>query len=60
VLQLEEQLKLSKDENKSLAKEILKFTGHCNSKQKIHYVESLKSQLQSLLEENTKLKSSLK
>eukprot|EP01036_Dinobryon_divergens_P024619 gene24619-33087_t len=53
---LESQLSAAKSENKNLSSENAKLSGHSNSKQKIHYIENLKVQLQNLMDENAKLK----
>jgi len=46
----------TKAENRFLDSENAKLSGHHNSKQKIHYIETLKLQLQNLMDENAKLK----
>ena len=53
---LESQLSAARSENKNLTSENVKLSGHHNNKQKIHYIENLKVQLQNLMDENTKLK----
>lgn len=54
--QLESLLSSSREENKVLSSENAKLSGHNNNKQKIHYIENLKVQLQHLMDENAKLK----
>ena len=53
---LESQLSAAKSENRNLCSENAKLSGHSNNKQKIHYIENLKVQLQNLMDEIAKLK----
>jgi len=56
ICSLEEALMSVKAENRFLGSENAKLSGHHNTKQKIHYIETLKQQLQNLMDENAKLK----
>ena len=49
-----------KAEYERISTEYAIVMGHSNKKQKIHYVESLKSQLNTLLDENSALRNKLK